>query len=80
MTFEDAIATLIPDEWTAWQLVTRQRKTRFVFTMTRLVNYEEEESNSGHGVTPVDALCDALRKLHALPIHPNRQSDAGEGK
>lgn len=68
MTFEDAIK-LVPDEWTAWTLETRRRKSRFVFHMTRLSEDHEHdvESDYGHGATPAEAVLNAISKLPAAP-------------
>ena len=62
ITFEEAMAS-IPDEWTAWQLRSRLRKTKFVATLTRIPEGEGEEISTkpAHADTPGKALALAVR-------------------
>ncbi len=62
-TIEQALAR-IPAEVTAWELRTRQRKTRFVCTLSWLTDDEEEE-RAGHGETPQLAIAAAIAKYDA---------------
>lgn len=63
MTFEEAIKQ-VPEEWTAWELRTRLRKTRFVFTMSKQDAFgsNDVESDSGHGATPADAVLNCISR------------------
>lgn len=64
----DAAMGLITERWTAWQLRSRRRKTRFVAALSRLSDdveddYDEQEIVT-HAATPALALtAAALRSL-----------------
>jgi hypothetical protein len=68
MTIEEALA-LIPAKATAWDLRTRQRRTRFVCTLSWLIedNDSNEDEVTGHGHTPQEAIMAAIGKLKDQP-------------
>lgn len=58
----DAALTLVPEEWTAWELRSRANKTRFVAEVAKLGHVHDETTVSGWGDTPAIALCIAALK------------------
>lgn len=65
----DAAMTLVPEEWTAWQLRSRRRKTMFIATLSRLIDdieaeFDEQEVR-GCAATPALALCAAALRARA---------------
>jgi len=61
----DAAMMLVPDEWTAWGVRSRRRKTRFVAYLSRLIESDEEDEVLGHGDTPALAITAACLRAHA---------------
>lgn len=66
MTLEEVIAS-IPDDWTAWELRSRRRRTAFVATLSRLTVDDDIDGGTeyvtGHGSTPIEAFQAALAKV-----------------
>ncbi len=60
----DAALTLVPEEWTAWELSSKANKTQFRAELSRLVglNSENEDFEDGWSATPALALCIAALK------------------
>lgn len=65
----DAALTLVPEGWTAWELRSFARKTRFGCDLSRLTECDAgEDWAHGNGPTPALALCiAALRALASAP-------------
>ena len=65
----DAAVTLVPEDWTAWELRSSRAKTRFHAELSRLDNNTElQEYADGRAKTPALALCAAaLRALASKP-------------
>jgi hypothetical protein len=62
----DAAMSLVPEEWTAWEMRSHARKTRFSVDLSRLTECDagNETWAHGRGVTPAIALTAAcLRAL-----------------
>jgi len=69
----DAAMTLVPEEWTAWGVWSRRRKTKFYAVLSRLRDNfegnelgEEEDAESKRCATPALALCAASLRARAL--------------
>lgn len=61
----DAALTLVPDEWTAWEVASRGGKRKFRAEVSRLrdpSDYGSEEGEYGHASTPALAICIAALK------------------
>jgi hypothetical protein len=64
----DAALTLLSDDWTAWEIRSRQRKTRFYAELSRLEEPTSlEDFRDGEGPTPAIALCIAALKARSQP-------------
>lgn len=65
----NAAVELVPENWTAWEVRSRQRKTAFVAEVSRLgdaPDYDEDEQRElAHASTPALALCAAALKARA---------------
>lgn len=64
----DAALTLVPEEFTAWEVRSRQKKKRFVAEVSRLVQidgYEEEQLKTGRARHHALALCIAALRARA---------------
>lgn len=67
-TSVDAALTLVPDEWTAWEVASRGGKRKFRAEVSRLrdpSDYGSEEGEYGHASTPALALCIAALKARS---------------
>lgn len=63
----DAALSLIPEEWTAWELRSCQGRKSYVATISRLVKlppFPEETYETGDAATPALALCVVALKAH----------------
>lgn len=67
--FIDAAMTLVPANWTAWELRSHSARTRFSADLSRLSECDssEEDWAYGRGATPALALCAAALKARTIP-------------
>lgn len=62
----DAALTLVPEEWTAWEIRSRRRKTAFVAELSRMVTADDESYQIGRSShTPAAALVAACLRARA---------------
>lgn len=62
----DAALTLVPEEWTAWELRSSAKKTRFSADLSRLTECDSgEDWTYGRASTPALALCAAALRARA---------------
>jgi hypothetical protein len=63
----DAAVTLVPADWTAWELRSWETKTRFSADLSRMTECDAnpEEWAHGRGKTPALALCAASLRARA---------------
>jgi hypothetical protein len=78
--FLDAAMSLVPEDWTAWEIASRRRKTRFAADLSRLTECDagDEDWAHGRGSTPALALCAAALRAHAASSSsPTTTTDEG---
>ena len=72
----DAAMTLVPEGWTAWELRSRRRLTRFTAEISRLCDDIDDADGEliecGNAATPALALC-------AAALRARTQKDSGNG-
>lgn len=62
----DAALSLVPDGWTAWELRSHAKRTRFSADLSRLSECDSGEDWAiGRAATPALALCAAALRAHA---------------
>lgn len=62
----DAALPLVPEEWTAWEIRSRRRKTAFVAELSRMVTADDETYQIGRSShTPAAALVAACLRARA---------------
>lgn len=73
----DAAVTLVPEQWTAWELRSHQAKTRFSADLSRLTECDAgEDWAHGRGATPAAALTAAALRARAALAVKDSEGDA----
>lgn len=67
----DAALQLMPEEWTAWQLRSRGRKTRFVAELSKMNDDGGEDFVFVHGSTPALAMISVILKARLAQEQPS---------
>ncbi len=77
--FLNAAMTLVPDDWTAWELRSHSARTRFSADLSRLTECDatDEDWAVGRGTTPANAIAAAALRARITQEQSNDRSSNG---